>query len=324
MNNPTEPNRATGTMARLQRLFALDRSQMFRMHLLKTNLRARYDLLRASAPSTPSDTAAHAYIMGCGRSGTTILGSLLESHSEVDYLFEPTGRWAMIDHRTDIWKQYSLRKGGDLLTRLDVTPKAQKRFAKLLSSSHPLLIDKSPEHTLRIGYLLQLDPTSKFVHIVRDPFSVATSISEMASHSFPIYGEHRYNSWWGLDDAKWLALNRVTRKRGYLEQETAGASPAIRGICEWLISVNEVNVHRDCLGEQLLEITYEELVSHPHTSIERVATFLALPMDERWVHRCASLVKQTSNKNVQYPALSEELARELRRYQSKYGFPPLS
>ena len=42
-------------------------------------------------------------ILGCGRSGTTILGQALAQHSEVTFLDEPRELWFRAYPATDIW-----------------------------------------------------------------------------------------------------------------------------------------------------------------------------------------------------------------------------
>lgn len=60
--------------------------------------------LRQAAAASPTDTSPAnppGFIIGCGRSGTTILGTILEQHPSICYLLEPYHLWAAIDPRTD-------------------------------------------------------------------------------------------------------------------------------------------------------------------------------------------------------------------------------
>jgi hypothetical protein len=302
----------------IQSLLAIDRSRFYRSHLVRINLQARRDLLCAQQP--PQESAvARAFIVGCGRSGTTILGSVMSDHVDVTYDYEPQGRWAMVDSRTDIWKKFYPWRSGSLLGVGDVDLRAKKRFARLFRSDTPIILDKSPDHVFRIGFLLGLEPRAKFIHIVRDGMEVAQSVASLAESSYPIFGRHRLNSWWGLDDAKWQFLCRVARSRSYLTKETTEArSDAERGLCEWLLSLNEIRIHRALLGDGLLEMRYEDFVGDTESSLERVASFLQLEPSKDWLASATAAVLPQGNRGSAPVIRSPELLRELARARSEY------
>jgi hypothetical protein len=133
----------------MQRLLTHDRSRFYRSHLLRINLQARRDLL-FSRRATQCSVVSRAFIVGCGRSGTTILGRLLSQHLDVAYFYEPQGRWAMVDSRTDIWKKFYPWRSGSPLEADDVDLGARKRFARLFRGDESLILDKSPDHVFRL------------------------------------------------------------------------------------------------------------------------------------------------------------------------------
>jgi hypothetical protein len=47
-----------------------------------------------------------AFIIGFGRSGTTILGQLFSIHNNVNYFLEPYHLWSVIDPMTDVLNLY--------------------------------------------------------------------------------------------------------------------------------------------------------------------------------------------------------------------------
>src|SRR5215472_13413392 len=64
--------------------------------------------LRANIGPTPqAEGTAPVFIIGCGRSGTSILGELFAMHPQVEYLYEPNARWAAVHPVTDYLRQYS-------------------------------------------------------------------------------------------------------------------------------------------------------------------------------------------------------------------------
>src|SRR5205807_1050578 len=50
------------------------------------------------------------FILGCGRSGTTILGNLLAQHPSVTYLHEHRPLWTSAYPETDIWSEHAITR----------------------------------------------------------------------------------------------------------------------------------------------------------------------------------------------------------------------
>ena len=296
----------------------VDRSAMYRAHLVRDNLESELRLVTARRPSGPAQR--NAYILGCGRSGTTLLGTIMEYHPDVTYYFEPQGRWAMVDRRTDIWKRYLPCPGGALLTAEDASPRAASRRSRLFRVDTPMMIDKSPEHAFRLGFLTALDPDARIVHIVRDGSDVAKSIDQMASRDHPLLGRHRYNEWWGTDDAKWEFLLGVAGRRGYLAGELARArGDAERGLCEWLLSMHEIELQRAALGDRLLEIRYVDLLADPARVLTEVRAFVGLSDDTGWLQRGADEIRSPSAKAPTPVTEDPVLLAELETVRARYG-----
>ena len=55
------------------------------------------------------------FIIGCGRSGTTILGETLSRHSKVTYLNERRDLWFSAYPETDIWTGKATARNGMLI-----------------------------------------------------------------------------------------------------------------------------------------------------------------------------------------------------------------
>src|SRR5215212_6691597 len=65
-----------------------------------------YALLPVQGVSRP------VFILGCGRSGTTIFGAALSKHKSITYLNEPRHLWFAAYPETDIWTQRAARRKG--------------------------------------------------------------------------------------------------------------------------------------------------------------------------------------------------------------------
>jgi hypothetical protein len=217
------------------------------------------------------------FIVGCPRSGTTLLRRLVDTHPLV----------AVIDEMRWIASFFERREG--LTPEGLVTPElvdrllAYDRFATLEISREQLgrLIDtgdsipypnfvtgifdlygqaqgkslvgdKTPRYARRIGTLHALWPEARFVHLIRDGRDVCMSIlnwkkAERALGRFSTWGEDQVSTaalWW-----EWHVR---------LGREDGGS-----------------------LAPQLYhEVRYEELVSRPAKTCEKLCDFLGLPYDE--------------------------------------------
>ena len=184
------------------------------------------------------------FLIGCGRSGTTILGHLLSLHPNVFYFFEPYHLWAAIDPMTDATNFYHRINAHCFMNASHYTKEAQLRFnhlfrSKLQNQQSKIIIEKTPINTLRIGYLNALAPQSKFVHIVRDGVDVSSSIAQLATtNSYKIANKPKLNQWWGVENYKWKALSRGGADAGYYPHEVSLLKTHCeRGAYEWLVSL---------------------------------------------------------------------------------------
>lgn len=193
---------------------------------------------RADAPRRP----APAFIVGCGRSGTTILGEVLGSHPHVHHLYEPYHLWAAIDPRTDVTGLFGDGATGRyFLDAADADERARIRFRRLIGSRGSRLqrpLEKTPHNLARIGWLEALAGAGRHVHIVRDGLAVSESIARnSADTSFRMAFRSDHNRWWGADGARWRALASEGSQRGCFPDEVGLLeSDEARGAYEWVVS----------------------------------------------------------------------------------------
>src|SRR5205823_12621759 len=109
------------------------------------------------------------FLTGCGRSGTTILGTALSQHRMVTYLNEPRQLWVRCYPQTDIWSgEASQRKGALVLTAAACAWRRNRQlrslFARAVVSGRPRLIEKLPINNFRLGFIRAVFPDAFFVH----------------------------------------------------------------------------------------------------------------------------------------------------------------
>jgi hypothetical protein len=277
------------------------------------------------APKGPGETAP-SFIVGCGRSGTTILGQILAAHPEVTYLSEPHHLWRAVDARTDVPGLHGSATGARFfLDASDRTDRAQKRFDTLIAgAARPgtRVIEKLPHNVARIGWLESITTGARYVHIVRNGLAVADSIGRIATHStYRMAFKPRHNQWWGVDDAKWATLREQGAQRGYFAADVGELSThAQRGAYEWLVSIGEADRRRAELGDRLLEFTYTEFTTRPGETLDRLCAHVGIGVPGDWRRRAVDMVRPEQALAGVALELPQAMAERFNSLQERYGF----
>jgi hypothetical protein len=319
VNARIEPDSPGGLLERPitpERLRPLARTPRYAARGARARILARVPLKPASARAAPI------FIIGCGRSGTTLLGELFGTHPAVRYRYEPYHLWAAIDPVTDFVQLYSQGECHCMLDSSSVTPAVQRRFSRLMSApSGFTLVEKSPINALRIGYLEAIATGARFVHIVRDGIEVAHSIDRMAAVTRKMVLRPPLNEWWGVGDAKWIALQRDGRAAGYYPDEVQLlVTDAQRGAYEWLLSLHEVERWRNTLGSRLVELRYQDLTDRPRETLPAVMAALGVPCPRSWLDQASARVNPASNSHSKTLALPDQICEGFNRFQAIFRF----
>jgi len=261
------------------------------------------------------------FVIGCGRSGTTLLGELLGAHPSIRYLHEPYDAWAAIDPETDALQVYSRGEHHCLLDGSRVTATVHRRFQALMSQPPGItLVEKSPHNTFRIGYLNVLAPEAKFVHIARDGIDVAHSIAKIALNETKIAFRPNLNWWWGLGHSKWHALAADGKAANYYAPEVPDLeSHAQRGAYEWLVCQLEVDKWRERLGPRLVEVTYQSLTDDPATTLRAIAGAVGLSCPGEWLTEVTGRVRSAGSRTDPL-TLPAHMCSDFNGLQADYGF----
>lgn len=267
-----------------------------------------------------------AYVVGCGRSGTTILGKMLSAHPRIEYFFEPWHLWRVVDNRTDTAHLFG-PTDAQILMRPDMwTANAHRRFRRLFLESVPprkkLSLEKTPHNAMRIGYLEVLSPRAKYIHIVRDGVEVVSSIAWLAETNFYKLGFRKtFNQWWGDDDSKWNALERNGMAAGYFPDEVPLLDgQAGRAAYEWVVSLGEVDRQRDALGDRLHELRFPDLVESPPKAPSRVCDFLGLEAPGTWLNKAVGMINTGRTRAREELVLPSAICAAFNAYQCRFGF----
>lgn len=180
------------------------------------------------------------FIVGCQRSGTTLLRLMLDSHPNIScgpetrfleglskLAGEASSRLTRYGFPEDYWDR-KIAEFFDSFQRDYATRRGRRRWA-----------DKTPRYALSLGYINRLFPTCLVIHVIRDGRDV------VASHLA------RWGYWAGLKAIqKWPRYVRTARRAGQ-------ALPDGR----------------------YLEVRYEELVADPEKTMRGLLEFVGEPWD---------------------------------------------
>lgn len=206
----------------------------------------------------------YTFIIGCARSGTSILGELIASNPDVKYIFEAS----------DIWELGGM--GGNESHRLTaqhatqpVKQQIRESFARQAGAAG-ILVEKSPRNSLRIPYVKEIFPEAKFIHIVRDGRDAACSMVP------------------GCGGAEWNHLKPPSWQEFYRRY-----SGTIRCAYAWK-EVLEITL-ADLPSVPHLQIRYEDLIASPLSTAKEIFNFIGIGLHADTVEFCKKITSNTSS-----------------------------
>lgn len=221
------------------------------------------------------------FVVGCPRSGTTLLQRMLNNHPHLavayDTLFIPAAVRGQREKNPAVtpallesirnfrrFHRFGLPEGilESLASGADDYAELVARIYDAYARSHakPLGGEKSPGYVRHMPMLQALFPWARFVHLVRDGRNVALSLMDWGKQKQKPKGPARKYRMWA-------------------------DSPAAVSALWWVHKAN-----RGCKDAESLrpgtyvEIAYEALVAEPEAELRKLAAFLQLPYSDDMVH----------------------------------------
>ncbi len=223
-------------------------------------------------------------ILGVGRSGTTLLGTLLGLHRDVGFLNEPKALWQAALGDDDLIGSYSDTPGRFRMDASDATPPKVRRLRKFyraygLISGSRVIADKYPELVFRGGFLDKALPGSRRIVILRDGWQTAASIAAWSDRHG--VGEQK---WWGKSDRKWrLLVDQLVRPDPYFEPLLPTIDDMTtqqdRAAIEWLATSREALRLRQVGQTGLTFLRFEDLARTPAETLSGLFAFCGLCPD---------------------------------------------
>lgn len=228
------------------------------------------------------------FIIGIGRSGTTILGMVLSMHRDVGYLNEPKAIWHLIHPKEDVIGSYTQDEGLYRLTSEDsnkyMCHQASQIFGAYLSSTaSKRLVDKYPELIFRVDFVKALFPDAHFILLIRNGWDTCQSIATW-SNRHGVYNNGESHDWWGINNRKWELL---AEQLVYTDVELQEVSEEIsnfdqhldKAVVEWVVTMREGLRLLESGSDRIYTVRFEELTSNPDDVLTKLSDFCGLHLD---------------------------------------------
>ena len=227
------------------------------------------------------------FVLGSGRSGTTILGTVLSFHRDVAFLNEPKALWHSVCPYEDLIGNFTTRRAQYRLSETDATSAVKQDIRRLYGvhlalSSATRVVDKYPELTFRTAFLRALFPDARFLILVRNGWDTAASIAAWSTAHARTDGASTVD-WWGVNDRKWRVLvdEIISSDPAFadmLQQIRRLDRQTDMAVVEWTVAMREaMSILSESPGQARL-VRFEELVRHPEL-LRELLNFCELPPD---------------------------------------------
>lgn len=226
--------------------------------------------------------------VGSPNSGTTILGDALGAHPEIENRSEARVLW---DPKFHGGFGDTFRDASDAHPRDVRRLRGNFAYYQRVTGAR-LVLNKHPENSLRIHFLMRIFPEALLIHIVRDGRAAVcsnfTSASRKAERQLPFGGYMKPRNWRELLD------------RPLLDQLAL----------MWNDSVTYASVEGARYGAQFLEMRYEDLETDLPAIAERVWRWAGLAVTPEHLARLPAV----DNRNHKWKkALSAEQVATIER-----------
>lgn len=235
------------------------------------------------------------FILGCVRSGTTLLRDLLRLHPRLECP-EETHFFRWPDPYASPRFMHPYTKNKIIMKQRGMDGISEEEFAQLIrtsysrkelaegygqlylekqGNSHGRWFDKTPQNIYGILLISQMIPDARFIHIYRNPLNVTAS----------------------------LLLGEVLSSDGIVD-----------AINYWYEPMAIMQQYKQIAQERVIEISYEDLTTEPQSTLGAILKFVGENVDELILPR--DMVHPERNKYME--VLTEEQVKDVKQYCMPY------
>ncbi len=229
------------------------------------------------------------FIVGTGRSGSTVLGVVMSMHRDVGFLNEPKALWHAICPEGDVFGQYAPDNPGRYaLDEADATQDVRRRARRLLgvylkATGSRRVVDKYPELIFRVPFVRAIFSDARFVFLVRDGRDTCRSIESWSSRK-GVREAGQTHDWWGAGNLKWrLMLEQLVPEEpilaGLTDEIHTFDRHADMAAVEWIVTMQEGLRQSVRHPDSFRTVHYESLVENPRRELSGLLDFCELPRD---------------------------------------------
>ena len=277
------------------------------------------------------------FIVGSGRSGTTVFYNLFSTHPEVCWFSYLSNRFVSFKpmpllHRLldlpligtivkrniiagsgrrfniipveaeNIYHEYCGFKHHVKTTEDDLDAELENKFKELITRHCNLtgknrFVNKQTANTQRIRLISRMFRDAYFIHVIRDGRAVANSLYKVR--------------WWNETEIWWLG-KKVS------EWNKEGREPIELCALHWEKDVKEILNNKRLFEDRYIEIKYEEFIADVRGTMNRISDFCELGRSEKFINM---LPKTLTNMNYKW---KEDLTEHQKLILNKTSKPLLN
>lgn len=232
------------------------------------------------------------FILGTGRSGTTVLGIVLSVHRDVGFLNEPKAMWHSIYDGEDLIGSYSRASARYRLDENDATAEIRNAAHRLYGAYLRVtfsnrVVDKYPEMVFRRPFLKATFPDAKFLFLARNGWDTCASVSDW-SDRLGTDEDQETHDWWGADRRKWnLLLEQILPEHAdlapHIDEMQDWADQRAMAAVEWIVTMREGMALCEKHPDDVMHVNYESLCKNPRETLEQIASFAELREDSTYI-----------------------------------------
>lgn len=239
----------------------------------------------------PKSVQKPIFIVGTGRSGTTVLGIVLSIHPNVGFLNEPKAIWHSAYDREDLIGSYSREDAKYRLGALEATQSVKKSMHRLFGwyltlTGSSRVVDKYPELVFRLPFVKKMFPDAKFLFLTRNGWDTCYSIQNWSKR----LGKQKIretHDWWGIDKRKWkLLVEQLVPEHPSLAAHTKEIAGFTRhtdmAAVEWIITMREGLRLQVEYPKDVHTVIYENLCLETSKTLTALREFCELAIDKKF------------------------------------------